>query len=125
MTDIVFAHDGTVAKIVGDALHVLFGAPGEQPITPHVLLAVPWHWMNTRNHSANAGARMGSRSEPPALVFMPAQPSSAISAATASSITAHMATRSTSQRGWKRPTSSLALVSVSAEPLQQRSPAFG
>jgi adenylate cyclase len=31
MTDIVFAHDGMVAKIVGDALHVLFGAPGEQP----------------------------------------------------------------------------------------------
>ena len=31
MTDIVFAHDGTVAKIVGDAMHVLFGAPGEQP----------------------------------------------------------------------------------------------
>ena len=30
MTDLVFAHDGTVAKIVGDALHVLFGAPGEQ-----------------------------------------------------------------------------------------------
>jgi adenylate cyclase len=31
MTDVVFAHDGTVAKIIGDALHVLFGAPGEQP----------------------------------------------------------------------------------------------
>ncbi len=31
MTDIVFSHDGTVSKIVGDALHVLFGAPGEQP----------------------------------------------------------------------------------------------
>jgi adenylate cyclase len=31
MTDIVFVHDGTVAKIIGDALHVLFGAPGEQP----------------------------------------------------------------------------------------------
>jgi adenylate cyclase len=31
MTDIVFAQDGTVAKIVGDALHVLFGAPGAQP----------------------------------------------------------------------------------------------
>ncbi|RWO84852.1 MAG: adenylate/guanylate cyclase domain-containing response regulator [Mesorhizobium sp.] len=31
MTDIVFHHEGTVAKIVGDALHVLFGAPGEQP----------------------------------------------------------------------------------------------
>jgi adenylate cyclase len=31
MTGVVFSHDGTVAKIVGDALHVLFGAPGEQP----------------------------------------------------------------------------------------------
>ena len=31
MTDIVFTQDGTVAKIVGDALHVLFGAPREQP----------------------------------------------------------------------------------------------
>lgn len=31
MADIVFAHDGTLAKIVGDALHVLFGAPAEQP----------------------------------------------------------------------------------------------
>jgi adenylate cyclase len=30
MTDIVFSHEGTVAKIIGDALHVLFGAPGEQ-----------------------------------------------------------------------------------------------
>ena len=30
MTDLVSSHDGTVAKIVGDALHVLFGAPGEQ-----------------------------------------------------------------------------------------------
>jgi adenylate cyclase len=31
MTDIVFSHGGTIAKIVGDALHVLFGAPGDQP----------------------------------------------------------------------------------------------
>jgi adenylate cyclase len=38
MTDIVFAHGGTVAKIVGDALHVLFGAPGEQP--DHAVRAV-------------------------------------------------------------------------------------
>jgi adenylate cyclase len=30
MIDIVFAHEGTVAKIVGDALQVLFGAPGDQ-----------------------------------------------------------------------------------------------
>lgn len=31
MTDIVFAHEGTVAKIIGDALHILFNAPGDQP----------------------------------------------------------------------------------------------
>ena len=31
MTDIVFSHDGTVTKIIGDALHVLFGAPADQP----------------------------------------------------------------------------------------------
>src|SRR5207342_370496 len=38
MTDIVFAHEGTVAKIIGDALHVLFGAPGEQ--SDHAVRAV-------------------------------------------------------------------------------------
>ncbi len=31
MTEIVFAHEGTLAKIVGDALHILFGAPADQP----------------------------------------------------------------------------------------------
>jgi class 3 adenylate cyclase len=31
MTDIVFTHEGTVAKIIGDAIHVLFNAPGDQP----------------------------------------------------------------------------------------------
>ncbi len=31
MTEIVFEHEGTVAKIIGDAIHVLFGAPAEQP----------------------------------------------------------------------------------------------
>jgi adenylate cyclase len=31
MTDIVFTHGGTVVKIIGDAMHVLFGAPAEQP----------------------------------------------------------------------------------------------
>ena len=31
MTEIVFAHEGTVAKIIGDAIHVLFGAPADQP----------------------------------------------------------------------------------------------
>ncbi|MBV8738450.1 MAG: response regulator [Alphaproteobacteria bacterium] len=31
MTGIAFRHGGTVIKIVGDALHVLFGAPADQP----------------------------------------------------------------------------------------------
>jgi len=31
MTELVFAHEGTVAKIIGDAVHVLFNAPGDQP----------------------------------------------------------------------------------------------
>jgi len=31
MCDAVFAHEGTVAKFMGDALHILFGAPFEQP----------------------------------------------------------------------------------------------
>ena len=31
MTDVVFEHEGTVAKIIGDAIQVLFNAPGDQP----------------------------------------------------------------------------------------------
>lgn len=31
MTEVVFAHEGTVAKIIGDAIQVLFNAPGDQP----------------------------------------------------------------------------------------------
>lgn len=31
MTQIVFRHDGTIDKFVGDAVHVIFGAPVEQP----------------------------------------------------------------------------------------------
>jgi adenylate cyclase len=31
MTEIVFNHEGTVAKIIGDAIQVLFNAPGDQP----------------------------------------------------------------------------------------------
>ena len=30
MTEIAFAHGGTVVKIIGDAMHVLFGAPADQ-----------------------------------------------------------------------------------------------
>lgn len=31
MTDVIFDHDGTVAKVMGDGLYVLFGAPFDQP----------------------------------------------------------------------------------------------
>jgi len=31
MTEIAFAHEGTVTKIIGDAIQVLFNAPGDQP----------------------------------------------------------------------------------------------
>jgi len=30
MTEIVFSYEGTVAKIIGDSLYILFGAPGDQ-----------------------------------------------------------------------------------------------
>lgn len=31
LTDVVFDHQGTVAKVIGDAIQVLFNAPGDQP----------------------------------------------------------------------------------------------
>jgi class 3 adenylate cyclase len=31
MTEIIFAHEGTVGKIIGDGIHILFNAPGDQP----------------------------------------------------------------------------------------------
>jgi adenylate cyclase len=64
MTDIVFAHDGTVAKIVGDALHVLFGAPGEQP--DHAAravtcaLALDQHAEAFRQRCQNKGIALGA-----------------------------------------------------------------
>lgn len=30
LTDVVFAHEGTVAKVIGDAIQVMFNAPGDQ-----------------------------------------------------------------------------------------------
>jgi adenylate cyclase len=39
MTEIVFAHEGTVAKIIGDAMHVLFGAPADQPDAARLAIA--------------------------------------------------------------------------------------
>jgi adenylate cyclase len=63
MTEVVFGHDGTVAKIVGDALHVLFGAPGEQP--DHAARAVDCaldldDWAQAfRRHCAAKGVVLG------------------------------------------------------------------
>jgi transposase len=53
--DLVFAHDGTVAKIVGDALHVLFGLPASSRTMPPARSIAHWLWMNTHNHSASVG----------------------------------------------------------------------
>ena len=120
MTDIVFAHDGTVAKIVGDALHVLFGAPGEQP--DHAARAVAcalaldeYAQIIPRPMPARRALRSGSR----ASAFTPGRPSSAISAAGGSSTTPPMATPSMSRRGWKPPTSNSAPAFVSARRLRQ------
>ena len=63
MTDIVFAHEGTVAKIVGDALHVLFGAPGEQPDHPKCAvccaLALDKYAESFRDHWHQKGVAVG------------------------------------------------------------------
>ena len=71
MTDIVFAHDGTVAKIVGDALHVLFGAPGEQPDhadrAVSCALALDEYAQAFRQRCHEKGIALGSR----ASAFMP------------------------------------------------------
>jgi adenylate cyclase len=71
MTDIVFAHDGTVAKIVGDALHVLFGAPGEQPDhadrAVSCALALDEYAQAFRQRCHESGIALGPR----ASAFMP------------------------------------------------------
>src|ERR1700731_1453529 len=64
MTDIVFACDGTVAKIVGDALHVLFGAPGEQPDHParavNCALAMDEYAQSFRESRRKRGIALGA-----------------------------------------------------------------
>jgi adenylate cyclase len=101
MTDIVFAHDGTVAKIVGDALHVL---PARLPAR--------WILTSTPKRSAHAVIKRALRWVSRALAFMPDRRSSAILVAGASSTTQPMATPSTLRRGWKLRTSNSAPASV-------------
>jgi adenylate cyclase len=93
MTDIVFAHDGTVAKIVGDALHVLFGAPGEQPDYAAQAIAcaleLDEYAQSFRERNSKKALRLASLELACTLV----QQSSAISAAAGSSTTPLMAIR--------------------------------
>ena len=71
MTDIVFAHDGTVAKIVGDALHVLFGAPGEQPDHADRAVACALALDEYAKLPRSAGTKEALRSVSRASAFMP------------------------------------------------------
>ena len=94
MTDTVFAHGGTVVKIVGDALHVLFGAPAEQP--DHAARAVACALeLDARSQSfaKRWEAKSGLFSVRPVSASMQARQLSEISAAAATSTTPPMATR--------------------------------
>jgi adenylate cyclase len=63
MTEIVFAHEGTVAKIIGDAIHVLFGAPADQPDAARraidCALALDTHAEQYRHEWIARGAPLG------------------------------------------------------------------
>ena len=63
VTDIVFAHGGTVAKVMGDALHVLFGAPRDQPDHAEralrCALAIDAHCEALRARWAQGGVPLG------------------------------------------------------------------
>ena len=102
MTDIVFRHDGTLAKIIGDALNVLFGAPADQP--DHAARAVACAMeLDAFSESFRAGWRtdgimLGLR----ASGFTPGRRSSGTSAAAASSTTRPMAIPSTRPPGLRR-----------------------
>ncbi|MDW9485885.1 hypothetical protein GOA59_09130 [Sinorhizobium meliloti] len=78
MTDIVFARDGSVAKIIGDSLHVPFGTPSDQP--DHATRAVACSLeldafaCSFREHcqrrtSLTATRALEPTSEPPALAI--------------------------------------------------------
>jgi class 3 adenylate cyclase len=56
MTDVIFEHEGTVAKIIGDAIQVLFNAPGDRPdFATRVRSPAPTIWMPGPKTFACAG----------------------------------------------------------------------
>ncbi|MGY3080641.1 CheY-like chemotaxis protein [Bradyrhizobium sp. LM6.10] len=123
MTEVVFAQEGTVAKIIGDAIQVLFNAPGDQPdyVTRAVACA---HGLDAwaEDFSARWKTRGVNFGTTRISAFTPGRPWSAISAATGSSTTPRTATPSTSRRGWKPQTSIWAhgFASVPASPRRLR-----
>jgi hypothetical protein len=93
MTDVVFAHDGTVAKIVGDAIHMLLARPPSSPTMRRLRWRVHWRWIQTRNCFAIDGGRKRSHSALPASAYMQARPSLVISAVAVFLFTPHTAMR--------------------------------
>ena len=98
MTEVVFTYEGTVAKMIGDAIHVLFGARADQPDAASWAIACALHPTLTPNAIGRNGWREARRSASPALAFMRDPRLSAISATTGSTITPLTATPSTRRR---------------------------
>jgi adenylate cyclase len=63
LTEVIFAHGGTVMKIVGDAVHAIFGAPVEDPEhAAHAVscaLAIDDFAMRFRTEQTAAGVALG------------------------------------------------------------------
>ena len=55
MTDLVFAHDGTVAKSSEMPCMCCLGLPASSRTMPPARSIAHWLWMNTHNHSASVG----------------------------------------------------------------------
>jgi len=91
MTDIVFSHDGTVAKIVGDASMCCLARLASRPIIARVPSPARWISMNMPCHSSKAVEKRESRSASLELAFMPGQRSWGISAVDDFSTTRPMA----------------------------------
>jgi adenylate cyclase len=114
MTEIVFEHGGTLVKIIGDALNVLFGAPGDQPDHAARAVACALALDAYAQNFRSAGGRRESWSGSRGSGFAPAPRWSAASVVDGFSTTRRTATPSTSRRGWRGRTSSLAREFASA-----------